>query len=230
MKKNTCCRCLKSQKSDSLIRRIAAKVPIKRTLWWIFAVSFAGLFIWECYQMIDDFIRQPYVTTVTTVENSSIELPIIRVCPASWINNTALKEQNVTVEQLEMLMEGFTESYLADTTDKSHLDLDYEQFLTGREEFNIKQFFKQISLKCTEIFHYCRWQTDTVKCCDGENEAINLRNPLTNVGQCYLMFKKRSVDDEANFRQSVPGPGGGLLIHMNFPAEESEVPGLAVCL
>lgn len=218
------CLSLKSQNSSPTLK-------IKFILWWICAISLTGMFVWECYKTIDDFVKQPYVTSLKAVENGSIELPVIRICPSNWINYTALKEQNVTLQQLEMLMEGFTDSYVEEHFEdsKSYLEDEFNQFIKERPNFDFANFFReQISLKCSQIFHFCRWQSTYYNCCDGENVPFNARNPLINAGQCYLIYKQRFNPKDANFRQSVSGPGGGLMIHMSLPTEESEVPGLTV--
>lgn len=199
-------------------------------LWWISIISLTGLFIWESYQTIDDFVQQPYVTGLKSVGNSSIELPVIRICPSSWINYTAVQDQNVTLQQLEMLMEGFVDPYVEELSedDRSYLKDQFNQFIKDRPDFDFSKFFGEIGLKCSHVFYYCRWQSNYSDCCEGEDEPMNNRNPLINAGRCFLIFKRRYNPNDLNYLQTVPGPGGGLLIHMSLPAEESEPPGLAV--
>lgn len=191
------------------------------------------MFVWECFQTIEDFTKQPYVTSLSAVENESVELPSIRICPSSWINYTALMEQNVTAQQLEMLMEGFVDPYLMDNnimeTNKLHFETEYNRLIQDRPGFDLRRFFRdQISLKCAEIFKYCSWQSEFYDCCDGEGDPLNVRKPLTNAGQCYLIYKRRYSPSDENFRQTMPGPGGGLIIQMALPSDAAEVPDLAV--
>lgn len=221
-----CCMSLNSTKTSKFS-------TTRRILWWIFALCCTGMFIWESYQTIEDFVTRPYVTSLTAMENESVELPTVRICPSNWINNTALKEQNVSTQQLEMLMEGFVDPYLMDNNgmekNVSNLEFEFNRFIQDRPDFDIRRFFReQISLKCVEMFQYCRWQSEFLNCCDGEGDPLNNRKPLTNAGQCYLVYKRRYGPYDKNFQQTVPGPGGGLLIHIALPVDEDEVPGLAV--
>lgn len=160
---------------------------IVKIFWIIVLLSSFSMLIYQMYNVIEDFAKEPHFGTslVATVSPNGVPMPNVTICNLVRASKRKIDDIGMNLEALSYLYGSLPQCYKTSSVtlgkNSTRLKIEFQKFAVKFGETNVDpvKVFDVIGPDCNDTIIKCWWTGMEFPCCNYA-KAI-----LTSFGKCY---------------------------------------------